>query len=246
MKNPAEFKFHGTLGTQNPWRRSRAVFVPLDRNHEPLICFDTKPSFNFITYSYENLDLGEFNYSLAHKPQYHAKFTSNGIGESFFNLTKLFKGRFGNNLFIVSDVYITVSEVNKLFDIADLFSLDIYQASLSKDSYYSHPHTLHRADGGIAPAPFAEWTVTGHSAAVWDAIGDLGLYSISGYGMDAYLVPAIQRKLNLKPPAVVHYCQSHLCRPVSSYSRTMQNGLTPIQEMRLLRDRIQKIIQIQN
>lgn len=235
-----KFKYQGSLAGSN-WRRSRAVFLGLEDDQVPLLEFDIEKSFNLITYSYTNKDLYDYPYKLSAQPDFHAKFSSDGAGESVFILSKLFKGRFQTNLTLPSDNYVTISELNRLFDIADLFSLDVYQISLSKDSYFSHPHTVNRPGLGIEEAPFAEWVGGGMSSQIWDAINELGVYSISGYGMDAFLIPAIQRKMGLKPPAIVHYCQMHQVRPVSSLPRVFRNGLTSMKELQLIRKQVEHL-----
>jgi hypothetical protein len=58
--------------------------------------------------------------------------------------------------------------------------------------------------------------------------------SISGTGIDVYLIPTIQQLLNKTNTAVIHAVQMKHCRPIRTDGRVFSNGKTNLQEIQEL------------
>jgi hypothetical protein len=221
---------------QPNWRRRRAViYTPLS-DMGSLIYNDAKANFDFFTFSYEDSDIDISKMGGANIAQ-HFKFKSEFWGESFLKLCNLINNRYDVVLFMNSDLYVSISELNKFFDINDLFMLDFSQPSLSFNSYYSHVHTMNIPGAGVVEVPFIEIMMPCLSTVVINEICRIGLTTISGWGIDNLLFPYIKDKLNLKNPAVIHDCSVLHVKPVES-SRQYSDGLTAIEQMNKLREHL--------
>ena len=213
------------------WRRSRAVIYSPLRDMGSLIYNDSKADFDFFTFSYENSEVNIKNINIVE----HFKFKSEFWGETFLKLCNLIKNRYDVVLFMNSDLYVSVSSLNKFFDINDLFMLDFSQPSLSANSYYSHIHTINIPSGGVVEVPFIEIMMPCLSSRVINEICSIGITTISGWGIDNSLFPYIRDKLKLKNPAVIHDCTVIHVKPVES-SRQYSDGLTVEEQMKKLKE----------
>jgi len=231
-RHPANNKLSPKLRTQ--WRRNRAVIVAPDPEIGVLIRQNESPNFDFITFSYENKG-PELSIIKELSPRRHYAFNSEFWGESFYKLCHLVRGSYDVVLFMNSDLLVPTSSLNTFFEINDMFALDISQPSLALNSYFSHDHTLYSpVNGLVSEIPFAEIMMPCLSGIVIEEICKLGLYTISGWGMDNYLFPYITKKLRLTPQAVVHACQVLHTKPVDSNRRVFSDGLTAHQQMERL------------
>jgi hypothetical protein len=221
------------------WRRKRALIVNPDAEFGSLLYKDANPDFELITFSYANKDLNLDLLNGLH-PHAHYKFESEFWGESFFRLCNLINGKYDVVCFFNSDLYVGVSSLNHFFEMVDFYNLDFSQPSLSWNSYISHEHTKHIPGAGVVEASFIEIMMPCLSAAVISEIVNLKLYTISGWGLDCFLFPYIQRKLNLLPPAIIHTCQVCHSKPISS-NIIYSNGLSAYAEMINLGDRIKSL-----
>jgi hypothetical protein len=221
------------------WRRKRALIISPLPSVGLLLHNNSEPEFDLITFSYDMTDcprqlLGDF------APVDHFKFESEFWGSSFFKLCQLVNGRYDSVLFMNSDLYVSISVLNTFFDLNDLYELDFSQPSLSANSYISHAHTKHNPAENVVEVPFIEIMMPCLSAKVINEIVNIGITTISGWGLDNYLFPYIQRKLNLKRPAVIHDCQVLHAKPVSS-DVIYSNGLSASEEMSQLAAVITKL-----
>jgi hypothetical protein len=132
------------------------------------------------------------------------------------------------------DIFISYSDLNKLFFIAGMEQLDVFQASLSHDSYYHHRQFIQKAGSVIIPAYWVEIMAPFYSSAVFFEAGKDFNRSISGTGIDVYLIPTIQVLLGKTKTAVVHAVSMKHCRPIRTDNRIFRNGkdnLTEIAEL---------------
>jgi hypothetical protein len=132
------------------------------------------------------------------------------------------------------DIFISISDLNKLLFIAEMEQLDVFQASLSHDSYYHHRQFIQKAGSVYMPTNWVEIMAPFYSSAVFFEAGKDFNRSISGTGIDVYLIPTVQVLLQKTKTAVVHAVNMKHCRPIRTDNRIFRNGkdnLTEIAEL---------------
>jgi hypothetical protein len=133
------------------------------------------------------------------------------------------------------DIFISYSDLNKLLFIANMENLDVFQASLSHDSYYHHRQFIQKAGNVMIPTNWVEIMAPFYCHEVFFEAGKEFNRSISGTGIDVYLIPTVQVLLNKTKTAVVHAVSMKHCRPIRTDNRIFRNGkdnLTEIAELR--------------
>ena len=129
------------------------------------------------------------------------------------------------------DICISISELNKLLFIASLENLDAFQASLTHDSY-SHPRQFIQKRGyQIIPTQWVEIMAPFYSKEIFFEAGKEFKRSISGTGIDVYLIPMVQVFLAKTNTAVVHNVTMKHCRPIRTDNRVFSNGKTNLIEI---------------
>jgi hypothetical protein len=132
------------------------------------------------------------------------------------------------------DIFISYSDLNKLLFIANMEQLDVFQASLTHDSYYHHRQFIQKAGSVMIPTNWVEIMAPFYSSAVFFEAGKEFNRSISGTGIDVYLIPTVQVLLGKTKTAVVHAVSMKHCRPIRTDNRIFRNGkdnLTEIAEL---------------
>jgi len=129
------------------------------------------------------------------------------------------------------DIFISYSDLNKLVFIAEMEQLDVFQASLSHDSYYHHRQFIQKAGSVVIPTNWVEIMAPFYSSAVFFEAGKEFTRSISGTGIDVYLIPTIQVLLNKTKTAVVHAVSMKHCRPIRTDNRIFRNGKDNLREI---------------
>ena len=141
------------------------------------------------------------------------------------------------------DQAINVSSLNKLLDIATENAFDVFQPAVSADSYYSHAMFVQK--NGHAPES-VHW-VEIMSPFLRKEIFELGeqFYrsNISSYGVDRFLFPYLQKKLNRCHTALIHEVSIRHLKPVTDGNKKFSNGLDARQEGEVLRKKILGLIQ---
>ncbi len=132
------------------------------------------------------------------------------------------------------DIFISYSDLNKLLFIANMEQLDVFQASLSHDSYYHHRQFIQKTGRVMMPTNWVEIMSPFYSSEVFFEAGKEFNRSISGTGIDVYLIPTVQVLLGKTKTAVVHAVSMKHCRPIRTDNRIFRNGkdnLTEIAEL---------------
>ena len=132
------------------------------------------------------------------------------------------------------DIFISFSDLNKLLFIANMEQLDVFQASLTHDSYYHHRQFIQKAGSVMMPTNWVEIMAPFYSSAIFFEAGKEFNRSISGTGIDVYLIPTVQVLLGKTKTAVVHAVSMKHCRPIRTDNRIFRNGkdnLTEIAEL---------------
>ncbi|MGI0480587.1 hypothetical protein ACN4EE_07330 [Geminocystis sp. CENA526] len=124
------------------------------RPNQPLpIYFDTVPKFNICLFDFT----GE-NYfpNLPYPITYYFSQKTQGKGEIMQILSEKLPNTFSYYGFIDHDVLLSISDINKMLFIAEIFNLDLFQPSLSLDSYVNFPHLFHKTGYLIKESNFVE------------------------------------------------------------------------------------------
>jgi hypothetical protein len=137
---------------------------------------------------------------------------------------------------IDDDILISVSDLNKIFFIAAVEKLDVFQASLTHDSYYHHRQFIHKPGYLVKPTNWVEIMAPFYSCEVFFEAGKDFNRSISGTGIDVYLIPTIQVLLEKTKTVVVHAIQMKHCRPIRTDNRIFVNGKDNLTEIKEIQD----------
>ena len=133
------------------------------------------------------------------------------------------------------DIYTSYSDLNKLIFIGKLNGLDIFQPSITHDSFFDHRQFTHKPGYQIQKANWVEIMFPFYKETLYKAAGPYFNETITGQGIDVYLMPAMQQVHGLTSTAVVHAIQVKHCRPVQSGDRSYSNGKSNIEEINHIR-----------
>jgi hypothetical protein len=141
------------------------------------------------------------------------------------------------------DLYSSISDINKLLFIGDLEALDVFQPSITQDSYHDHQKFIHKPGFQTIEDSWVEIMCPFYKEELFKAASPYYKYTISGQGIDIYLMPCLQQILNLKKTAVVHGVQIKHCRPIQSGNRIYSNGKTNLEEIEVIRLKSIELVQ---
>ena len=215
------------------------------KEHKIPFYFDHDADFDLLVFDYS----GKSSMQLApHKNiQYFLSHKTESKGDLMFHVYNHIKSSIHHNHkyigFLDDDISVSVSEINHLIQIAEIEKLDVFQPSLSHDSYFQHRQFIHKPGFQIIEQLWVEIMAPFYRYEVFHAFAPYLMDHISGYGVDVYLVPTIQNILNLNNTAVVHKIQIKHIRPIRSDSKVFSNsktGLIESNEMKLLANKLFK------
>jgi hypothetical protein len=215
------------------------------KEHKIPFYFDHDADFDLLVFDYS----GKSYMQLApHKNiQYFLSHKTESKGDLMFHVYNYIKSSIHHNHkyigFLDDDISVSVSELNHLIQIAEIEKLDVFQPSLSHDSYFQHRQFIHKPGFQIIEQLWVEIMAPFYRYEVFHAFAPYLMDHISGYGVDVYLVPTIQNILNLNNTAVVHKIQIKHIRPIRSDSKVFSNsktGLIESNEMKLLANKLFK------
>ncbi len=132
------------------------------------------------------------------------------------------------------DQFISTADINKLLFIANLEQLDVFQPSLTHDSYYDNRQFIHKPGYQLLAADWVEVMCPFYRMDIFNAVAPHCVDNISGTGLDLYLVPTIQYLMGKTNTAVVHAVQVKHTRPVRTGARVFSNGKTAVQEIQIM------------
>ncbi len=140
------------------------------------------------------------------------------------------------------DILISVSAINKILFIANVEKLDVFQPSLTHDSYYHHRQFVHKSGYLVQPTNWVEIMAPFYSNEVFFEAGKEFNRSISGTGIDVYLIPTVQVLLNKTKTVVVHAVQMKHCRPIRTDNRIFVNGKDNLTEIREIQEYCKSLV----
>ena len=225
------------------------VVISWDGTSSPLgyIQQDTKADFDLFIFDYSGKDHRSDLQGIEHR--YYLSVQTECKGDILQNIYQyLVQNKIDNFKYIGildDDICISIGELNKLLFHAGIEKLDVFQASLTHDSYYHHRQFVRKEGYQIIPTWWVEIMAPFYSKDVfWEAGKDFQR-SISGTGIDVYLIPTIQVLLGKTHTAVVHSVSMKHCRPIRTDNRVFRNGKTNLVEISELQSYCKSIVENQ-
>ncbi|BAQ65080.1 hypothetical protein [Geminocystis sp. NIES-3709] len=211
---------------ENPNQFSALITINIQKNQPIPIYFDEIPQFNICLFDFT----GE-NYTpkFSHPISYYYSEKTEGKGHILQILSEKLPDNFAYYGFLDHDIFLCVSDINKMLFIADIFNLDLFQPSLSLDSYFSFSHLLHQPGYIIKESNFVETMMPFFSNYGYLKSKEFFYESISGWGIDYIFSHKLfeeKRKI-----AIVHDVIAAHKKPVSSTYWILSNGITPYEEL---------------
>lgn len=133
------------------------------------------------------------------------------------------------------DIRTSISDINRLLDIAHKARLDSFAPALTHDSFFSYSRFLCRPEDSIRPARWVEVMMPFYRTELFLAASDFYEHSITAYGIDSFVIPMFQKVLNMGNVGIIDAVTVTHTQPVSSGKRVCSNGLTPYDERRIAR-----------
>lgn len=140
------------------------------------------------------------------------------------------------------DQEISVSDINKLIQIAEKHNADTFQPSVSPNSFYSHKQFLQKPGLEFEKVDWIEIMAPFIRKELFEAGESFYKASISSYGVDKYVLPFLQYKLNKRTALLIHAVSIRHLKPVTDGSKVFSNGLDARQEEEILKNLVKKNI----
>ena len=173
------------------------------------------------------------------QPEHYISIRTENKGQVFYEVYKYLypnnEERYEYIGVLDDDIYTSYSDLNKLIFIGKLNGLDIFQPSITHDSFFDHRQFTHKPGYQIQKANWVEIMFPFYKETLYKAAGPYFNETITGQGIDVYLMPAMQQVHGLTSTAVVHAIQVKHCRPVQSGDRSYSNGKSNIEEINHIR-----------
>ncbi|WP_281890080.1 hypothetical protein [Limnohabitans sp. TEGF004] len=222
--------FKSCITHKKKWRRNRLLVIPLEK-WDCLISESSNMEFDLATYSYSDSLSNIARTGLQKNAKFHININTEFWGESLYKLTESIRDKYEVYGFLNGDIWTTVDDINKCFEIGDLYELDLFQPSLSHSSFFSHPHTLNDPKYTLKKAPWIEVMMPFFSNRMLKLYSEFGYWNYSGWGIDCYIWPYLIKKNSLNEPAIIHCSTALHCKPIESNQIVFKNGLTANQEL---------------
>jgi hypothetical protein len=160
-------------------------------------------------------------------------------GEIYSHLAQWLAGREAVPEYVAlidDDVLLSVGEINRVLHIGRSTGLDVFSPALRHDSVFSHRWTLHRSHRLFHRVDWVEVMMPFYRGALFAAGAPHYAGNVSSWGIDKYLVPTLQKLLELESTAIVDAVSASHLRPISSGDKTYRNGLTAAMEAQRMRE----------
>ena len=235
------------MATSNKSLNKSLIVVTWDGQSSPLnhIYQDAAPTFDFLIFDYSGK--GASNELDALAPKHFLSTATECKGQIITALYHYLLPFQGHNDYAYigifdDDQFISVSAINQLLFIANLEKLDVFQPSISHDSYYDNRQFINKPGYQILAADWVEVMCPFYRMDIFYAFAIHCVENISGTGLDLYLVPTIQYLMGKTNTAVVHAVQIKHTRPVRTGKRVFSNGKTAVEEIQLMQSLSKKIL----
>ena len=198
--------------------------------------FDTEKNFDLLLFNNTG-KIGEIEkYNVPHE-HYISEKTENK-GEIFYHICKYLTNKQLNYNYvgvIDDDIIFKISDFNFLLHIATIHNLDVFQPSIAKESYFSHRRFVNRSGLMVSSIDWVEIMAPFYRQNLLLACEKYFLKTISGQGVDVFLMPVLQILNNQTKTGIVHSVQIKHARPIRSHERIYKNGLNNEQEIEIIR-----------
>lgn len=215
------------------------IVVTWDGKSQPLnhIYFDAIPAFDWFVFDYSGK--GDLDGLSAIAPKHVLSVATECKGQIISALYKYLQPLNAESNYQYIGIFdddqsISTSDINKLLFIAHLEQLDVFQPSLTHDSYYDNRQFIHKPGYQVLAADWVEVMCPFYRMDIFNAFALHCIDNISGTGLDLYLVPTIQYLMGKTNIAVVHAVQVKHTRPVRTGARVFSNGKTAVQEIQIM------------
>lgn len=206
------------------------------------IDFDADPNFDLILFNYSGNNL-------VPEPGVGKKFVqcfsiqTEFKGELLFQLSNLIADREYRYVGILDDdQQISVAGINQLLHEAAELKADLFQPSITHDSFYSHGVFLQKKGQPAEPVRWVEIMAPFLRKPLFEAGRPFYKENISSYGVDLYLFPYLLKKLGFSKTYLMHSVAIKHNKQVTDGVKRFSNGLDARQEGEVLRKKIlQKI-----
>ncbi len=207
--------------------------------------FDTNKNFDLLLFNNTG-NAGDIeNYTVPYE-HYISEKTENK-GEIFYHICKYLKNQDLNYNYIGvidDDIIFKISDFNYLLHIAIIHELDVFQPSISKDSYFSHRRFVNRSGLMVSNIDWIEIMAPFYKQNLLLACESFFLKTISGQGVDCYLMPVLQKIHHQNKTAIIHAVQIKHARPIRSHERIYKNGLNNEEEIEIIRKDALKLVEL--
>ena len=229
--------------------KKNLVVITWNGKDKPFECvyFDVTPTFELLLFNHtgQSKDSPGVNVNCDH--YISAKTENKGQIFHFINEYLQSKQLEFNYIGIIDDdIIFKVSEFNYMLHIAELHKLDIFQPSIAKDSYFSHRKFVNQSGVMVSSVDWIEIMAPFYKQELFAACKDYFLMTISGQGIDCFLMPVIQKIQDKCNTAIVHAAIIKHYRPIRSHQRIYENGLNNEQEIELIRQESIKLANAPN
>lgn len=136
---------------------------------------------------------------------------------------------------IDDDILISVAQINTALHLARSERLDIFSPSLSHDSPYSHHWMRHQPNRIYRELDWVEVMMPFYRGDLFMAARAHYQDNISSWGLDRFMIPAIQQLRGQTRTALLDAVMASHRRPVTSGEKVYRNGRTAWQERQILR-----------
>ncbi len=220
------------------------IIITWDGKSKPLECvyFDKKPNFEILIFNItgENKDCEisdlEYEHYISHRTE------NKGQIFHFVYEYLITRNLLYNYIGIIDDdIIFKISEFEYMLHIAELHKLDVFQPSIAKDSFFSHRKFVNRSGVMVAFTDWIEIMAPFYRQEIFISCKDYFLKTISGQGIDCYLMPVIQKINDKNRTAIIHAITIKHHRPIRSHKRVYSNGLNNEEEIELIRKEALKI-----
>ncbi|MGE5540072.1 MAG: hypothetical protein ACM30I_15750 [Gemmatimonas sp.] len=202
-----------------------------------LVCFDQTPAFDLLTLDYT----GSADSPSPLVEHHHFRSVkTEGKGETFQVVADFLRNarrRYRYVGILDDDIILRVSDINYLLHVAGCFNLDSFAPSLGEDGFHSHVHTLRQDRRLLHPAPWVEVMMPFYKVELFEMAAPFFNLTISSWGIDKYVIPLMQKIAGMPRTAVVDGILATHTRPIRSAGKRHSNGLSPFEEMDLVRER---------
>lgn len=219
------------------------VVITWDGKSKPMshVLFDADPHFDLLLFNYSGKEVVE---KMPPNCQYISAATENKgqIFEHIYLYLKEKEKKYHYIGILDDDLFCSIIDLNKLLFIANLENLAVFQPSISHDSYFDHRQFIHKPGMVFQTVDWVEIMAPFYRMEIFNAAYPYFKHTISGQGIDVYLVPTLQRMMQLTKTAVVHAVQIKHCRPIRSGKRIYSNKKNNLEEIRLIQKMSKELV----